>query len=283
MGPLRVYTAKRTCLSLLSSVAHWSLHLHNRNFLHRLVEKPTRTDSKTFRFIIHIMEKKGNSCPKDACRELYKAIVSPAVRAIRSISTHTASPTPPVKAIDTQSKLEFKQTNTMQQDQVHNTLRNNDEAEVVPINFDYSIQPTATEKPKSAATQHNSKTVASNKYPEATVTVGRSSGHGRNIANSNMEPSHVNKQEGKKTGIHIEDKFTDFINRAKMKLRTTSNVGDGCNASGEDHNGSEDHVNASGKDNDAPGKDKFSEYINRAKKKLRTTSSIGVGKYNSFK
>ncbi|KAM7258573.1 hypothetical protein ACFE04_014314 [Oxalis oulophora] len=63
------------------------------------------------------------------------------------------------------------------------------------------------------------------------------------------------------TGVHIEDRFTDYINRAKLKIRTMS-------------------INDEKKNE----RDRFSEYIDRSKVKLRSTSSIGGhGRRYSFK
>ncbi|KAG5254046.1 hypothetical protein IMY05_001G0170900 [Salix suchowensis] len=71
-------------------------------------------------------------------------------------------------------------------------------------------------------------------------------------------PQHKKFEEGNsKPGKHIEDRFTEYINRTKLKIkRTLSNAG---------------HE----KEHASSGEDKFTDYINRAKVKLRTTSSIG--------
>ncbi|KAJ8748402.1 hypothetical protein K2173_003039 [Erythroxylum novogranatense] len=195
---------------------------------------------------------KDNSCCKEACGKLYKAAgLRPAVKTIRRISHRT--PSPPLENANIPPKPEFKK---------HNHLKHSEAAEAVPVPS--KNQPEALAPTKMGGRQ--------------------SSARGRTTANSNMEKAHVDKEDRKKTGIHIEDRFTDFINRSKMKLRTTSSLRYGRDTT-EDHGGSGHPANISRKDSKVPGKDMFSEYINRVRAKIkgRSTSSIGPGKSNSFK
>ena len=88
---------------------------------------------------------------------------------------------------------------------------------------------------------------------------------------------YVKWEEGGKSGVHIEDRFTEYLNCTKSKIkRTISNPGEGKNASGSGNEKSSNNV--------AVGKDKFTDYIERTKKKLRTTSNkVAGGRRNSFK
>lgn len=81
--------------------------------------------------------------------------------------------------------------------------------------------------------------------------------------------------EGKKTGLeNINDAFSDYINRAKIKIRTTTNNIDGEKSGALQEGKVGDHKK---KENDG-SRDIFSDYINRAKVKIRKTSSIGSSK-----
>ena len=56
--------------------------------------------------------------------------------------------------------------------------------------------------------------------------------------------------------MHIEDRFTEYLNCTKSKIkRTISNPGEGKNASGSGNEKSSNNV--------AVGKDKFTDYIER--------------------
>lgn len=91
-----------------------------------------------------------------------------------------------------------------------------------------------------------------------------------------IKPTHVSttRKESKKTGLDHDEAFSDYINRAKIKIRTTSNV------SGEEIASEVDGIDYAEKQEDI---DEFSDYINRAKFKIRRTSSIGSKKLISFK
>ncbi|OIV99168.1 hypothetical protein TanjilG_19664 [Lupinus angustifolius] len=83
-------------------------------------------------------------------------------------------------------------------------------------------------------------------------------------------------EHGKKsTSLDSDDTFTEFIRRAKYKIRTISNIGreqsniapasalDGAN------------INVTNNSNDENQKDQFGDFIKVAKKKLKTTSRVG--------
>ncbi|KAL6271703.1 hypothetical protein ACE6H2_028614 [Prunus campanulata] len=79
------------------------------------------------------------------------------------------------------------------------------------------------------------------------------------------------KNEGKKPGgLDINDTFSEYINQAKIKIRTKSS-----------NNISESDDDAKKKES---VKDHFSDYIHRAKNKFKSTpSNLGAGKNASFK
>ncbi|KAI5316034.1 hypothetical protein L3X38_045210 [Prunus dulcis] len=79
------------------------------------------------------------------------------------------------------------------------------------------------------------------------------------------------KNEGKKPGgLDINDTFSEYINQAKIKIRTMSS-----------NNISESDDDAKKKES---VKDHFSDYIHRAKNKFKSTpSNLGAGKSASFK
>jgi hypothetical protein len=141
---------------------------------------------------------------------------------------------------------------------------------MVPVIFDFSSQGVpANGKSKLATTPLPSipknTQVASRMEPEAkasSMAVPQSPSQGNKANNPKVEsPQHNKLEEGSnKLGMHIEDIFTDYINRTKIKLKRT--------LSGAGH----ENQHASS------GKDKFTDYVDCAKVKLRTTSSIGGGK-----
>ncbi|KAJ9171921.1 hypothetical protein P3X46_015219 [Hevea brasiliensis] len=223
------------------------------------------------------MERKRNSYPTDACEKIYKAFtVSPAFHTIRRIShrvQHTGSPSPASnssasppapfgKAIDIQSKSGSSNH--------PKSSRNSEVAALVPINFDYS---SLNEKPKSSTppelVQKNTQIakVPSKIEPETTPA--------NTIADevTKVNPK-VKSEKGGKSGVHIEDRVTDYINRAKLMIRNMSRSSEGKNGTRKDKEKLSDNISE---------KDKFSDYIDRTRNKLQKASSIGAGKSNSFK
>ncbi|KAJ6343567.1 hypothetical protein OIU76_005333 [Salix suchowensis] len=126
----------------------------------------------------------------------------------------------------------------------HGTPRDREAAETVPVNYDYSSQSIPANGKSKPATPLPP-------IPNTTLVANRPKFE---------SPQRNELEEGSdKQGTHIEERFADYINRARIKIRSLSNAG---------------HE----KQHASPGKDKFTDYINRAKVKLRTTSSIGGGK-----
>jgi ribosomal protein L12E/L44/L45/RPP1/RPP2 len=93
-----------------------------------------------------------------------------------------------------------------------------------------------------------------------------------------VEP-HVQKEAGKQPSQDINDTFSDYIKRAKMKIRTVSNAGGGKNIASQQDDIARDHHHDT-KQRDTSN-DQFSEYINRAKMKIRAVSNAGSGKKNA--
>lgn len=88
-------------------------------------------------------------------------------------------------------------------------------------------------------------------------------------------------KEGAKKGSHgqthaeNEGMFSEYIHRAKLKIRAMSGLGIGNTTS------EADDVHDAKKDNSG-SKDVFSDFINRAKVKIRKTTSIGSRKSGSL-
>ncbi|PON46092.1 hypothetical protein PanWU01x14_254060 [Parasponia andersonii] len=95
------------------------------------------------------------------------------------------------------------------------------------------------------------------------------------FADSDVE-RYVQKQ-GQRSGSDINEAFSDYINRAKFKIRAMSNVGGGDH---RETTSNEDEVYDAEKKADA--NDVFVDYINRAKLKISKTSSIGSKRMISF-
>lgn len=68
-------------------------------------------------------------------------------------------------------------------------------------------------------------------------------------------------QESKRSGHDMDHRFTDYINRTWLKIRSMSNLG-----GGKDHSPTTDTRH-----------DQFEEYISQGQKKLGSTASIGGG------
>jgi hypothetical protein len=156
---------------------------------------------------------------------------------------------------------------------------NSAEADKIPNKFDYSTpQHPANEKGKgksaAAAPPPHLAIQNSNSTPLTKVASGlqeKPKLKKRQMAAAEVEEKHHVQNHD------INNTFSDYIKRAKLKIRTVSNVGGGKNqASLQD----DAHGHTKKKDS---AKDHFSEYIHRAKMKLRTTSSFGHGKTISFK
>ncbi|KAJ6319731.1 hypothetical protein OIU78_015193 [Salix suchowensis] len=196
----------------------------------------------------------SSCCPKVVCGKIYKAVtVSPAFKAIRRISSRPQDPSPTSRAPNSpppppppRSKkiIDIQPQTYSAKTKRHGTPRDREAAETVPVNYDFSSQSIPA----------NGKSKPATPLPPIPNTT--------QVANRPRfeSPQRNELEEGSdKQGTHIEERFVDYINRARIKIRSLSNAG---------------HE----KQHASPGKDKFTDYINRAKVKLRTTSSIGGGK-----
>ncbi|EEF37648.1 conserved hypothetical protein [Ricinus communis] len=191
---------------------------------------------------------------------MYKKVtVTPAFQTIRRISHRLQ---PPRYASPSPSSPSTYTTAIQSKPPADSSSKNRKSKEtagiMVPINFEYSIQPPLGNT-QVAKTGHKNEA-------EATAT--------------KRIPAQVITEEGGRSGAHIEERVTEYINRAKSRIRRTissNHPGEGKKAPSGGNNKLTDNAAA------APGKDKFTDYIERTKKKLRTTSSMGVGKRNSSK
>ncbi|KAF5731506.1 hypothetical protein HS088_TW18G00184 [Tripterygium wilfordii] len=227
------------------------------------------------------MEKKrSSSSPNDACEKMFRAVTNfPGVRPRHRISHRPQEPrllspasrASPATMGNPSVKTTGIQTNPVVPPQPKSeklkTPNKKGATESVAINFDYTTPPSEMTDPAKTARKQGH--VQAAKVAPNMKQTPPPSVHKPLKTESPVEGNHkpkaqissqVNKEEGKKTGIHIEDRFTDYINRAKVKIRTMSNAGEAAK------------VDRS-----------FSEYINRAKLKIRAMSSIGGGKYDHYK
>ncbi|KAF9669405.1 hypothetical protein SADUNF_Sadunf14G0104300 [Salix dunnii] len=210
-------------------------------------------------------------CPKAVCKKIYKAVrrisSRPQDPSPTSPTPYSSPPPPPPplskKIIDIQPQTFSPKTKR------HGTPRNREAAETAPVNYDFSSQSipaNGKSKPATPLPPIPNTTEVASRIPEPEVkksskavvqipSQGDKANHPKFEAPQHNEPGEGNNKQG----THIEERFADYINRARIKIRSLSNAG---------------HE----KQHASPGKDKFTDYINRAKVKLRTTSSFGGGK-----
>lgn len=249
------------------------------------------------------MEKSHDSSEsKGACGKIcgafsdcpIRCFLSPRPRDSRPASTTPYPPLPnhnhPGRTVDIQTKQAAHE---------HPKLVESSKNHDVPIEFDYSSPHSTNVKGKSATPHLPIQNISPVKkfapmkednykppllsVQENPMVKRQNSGQGVKATSEVGEKHNEPKLEapakaltGEKPGGDVNDRFTDYINRAKKIIRTVTNVGGGGHNTPE-----QDHVNdTKSKDN---AKDHFSEYINRAKKKIRTTSGIGNGRNVSFK
>lgn len=90
-----------------------------------------------------------------------------------------------------------------------------------------------------------------------------------------MQRRNMYTEEHGNKPLYNDDTFTNYIQRAKNKIRSLSTIG----RRHEEHHPRSDVANV--ESNQENEKDKFSDFIQNAKKKLRTMSTMG--KSNSFR
>jgi hypothetical protein len=221
------------------------------------------------------MENNNNSSNSSVCTKIRHVFASnPALRAIQRISSFSQehkhvtngsnSPSSPPKTSSVQTKPHHP---------THHKAQTETSSDAIPIMFDYST-PAYKEN-------GNSKAVPSVAKPKgASTIVGNSERATKVSAKSELPQQHAPKkavaqngnQQGKES-VDINDTFKEFIQRAKKKIRTVSNIGRGQNnpAAAPDHE--VHHGNSSGKNEGL--EDHFQDFIHRAKKKIRTTTTVG--------
>ncbi|ESW34382.1 hypothetical protein PHAVU_001G147900 [Phaseolus vulgaris] len=137
----------------------------------------------------------------------------------------------------------------------------------IPIKFDNSI-PTSTPM-LLAYPQVGTSQVAAKVEPEPRYVRGSRVGVSKGEDNGKDGTGPLKEQrmqQGKKT-LDINDTFSEYIERARHRIRTVSNVGRGQNKSAP--------VEDSGNNNKIENhKDHFADFIQHAKK-MRATSSVG--------
>ncbi|TKY62488.1 hypothetical protein E2542_SST12344 [Spatholobus suberectus] len=215
------------------------------------------------------MENNTNSRPS-ICWKIRQALATnPAFRAIHRIKHHYREPRPVTTHSNSPSlppSTHFSQ-NMKAKTQGEGTI---------PIKFDSSI-PTSTpmvhgQVSKVASPQVGISEVAGKVEPEPRHVQGSGVGafkgehNGKDTTGPLKEQHgvgmlHLDKQ-GKKT-LDINDTFTEYIERARYRIRSVSNVGRGqSNSAPDEANGNNNRM------------ENQKDHAN-AKKKIRTTSSVG--------
>ncbi|XP_010524006.1 PREDICTED: uncharacterized protein LOC104802223 [Tarenaya hassleriana] len=78
--------------------------------------------------------------------------------------------------------------------------------------------------------------------------------------------------------VKVDERFNEYIKRAKLRIRAMTNLGDIMDADASETD-TETHVPVVSASKDS-GRDQFAEYIEKAKMKLQATSSLGNGNSN---
>ncbi|XP_061349299.1 uncharacterized protein LOC133294609 [Gastrolobium bilobum] len=204
------------------------------------------------------MEKNDNS-NFSVCRKIRQAIASnTAVRAIQRISSFNQEPKAPSSS-PTNTNIQTKQPPFPQHHKVHTETSSGE----IPIMFDYPTPTTSTDSTKKGV--GNSVAAKGEPQPKHVPMQGKhqtkaEAQHGHGVHS---------EQQGKKS-IDINDTFREFIQSAKHKIRTVSNVGRGQSnpAAPSDHEAHDTNKNENQKDH-------FLDFIHRGKKNFRTTTIVG--------
>ncbi|OIW12688.1 hypothetical protein TanjilG_24621 [Lupinus angustifolius] len=195
------------------------------------------------------MEKNNNS-NSFMCRKIRQAFSNNlAVRAIRRISSYPHQEPKPVTT-DTNSSASLSPINTAIQTNPPLPKHHNSNTEysgASPINFDYT-------------TMQNGNSVASSVHGYSEITT-KDAAEGDDVF--------FKGEQKVKKSMDINDTFNEYIKRAKIKIRTVSNIGRGQN-----NNTSPEHETNHGTNKKENQKDQFSEFIHHAKKRFRTTTIV---------
>jgi len=201
------------------------------------------------------MENNNNS-RSSICWKIRQALATnPAFKAIHRIKHYSREPRT-VNTHENSPSFHFPQ---------NRKARNTQGEGTIPIKFDNSI-------PTSTPTVLASSQVAAKVEPEpryvrgSRVGVAKGEDNGKDTTGPLKEQHGVGMQQGKKT-LDINDTFSEYIERARYRIRSVSNVGRGQSKSAP--------VEDSGNNNRIQNhKDHLSDFIQHAKK-MRTTSSVG--------
>ncbi|BAT85402.1 hypothetical protein LR48_Vigan03g228200 [Vigna angularis] len=191
------------------------------------------------------MENNTNS-RSSICWKIRRALATnPAFRAIHRIKHYYREPgtvTPHANSPSLPLSTHFPQNMKAKKTQGEGTI---------PIKFDNSIP---TSSPQVGISQAVAKVQPEPRY-------GVSKGEGKDTTGHLKE-----QQQGKKT-LDINDTFSEYIERAKYRIRSASNVGRGQSKSAPvEHSGNSNRLESH--------KEHLSDFIQHAKK-MRTTSSVG--------
>ncbi|KAK7336716.1 hypothetical protein VNO77_17262 [Canavalia gladiata] len=225
---------------------------------------------------------KNTTSSSSICWKIRQALATnPAFRAIHRIKHYYREP----RHVITHSNSPSLPPST----HLPSNLKANTQGEgTIPIKFDQSI-------PKSTSTVHGqvskvaspqvgiSETkhkVAAKVEPEPWHVQGSKAGGIKSKHNGKESIGPLKEQHGlgkvhseqqaKKT-LDINDTFAEYIERARYRIRTVSNVGRGQSNSVPDE-AKGNNGNSNRTDNQ---KDHFADFIQHARKKIRTTSNVG--------
>lgn len=220
------------------------------------------------------MEKNNNS-DTSVCRKIRQALSSnPALRAIQRVSSFNQQPKPITTGSNSTPPTKTKPSHPPPHHKPYHTELTSG---AIPIKFDHSTPTTENE---------NSSTISSVAAKGASTHVGNSERATKVTARGEpQQPHHVpmrygvhsekqqQQQQGEKS-MDINDTFKEFIQRAKEKIRTVSNVGtrgghQSNPAAAPDHH-HEVHRGTSKNENHM---EQISDFINRAKKRIRATTT----------
>ncbi|XP_052113926.1 uncharacterized protein LOC127745006 [Arachis duranensis] len=225
----------------------------------------------------------SNSNPS-VCNKIRQAIASnPAIRIINRISSYNQEPkhaklgsisTSSPSSSPSSSSSPSPNNNTPIQIQTKPHIPqqqekgNHKEASprTIPIKFEYSTPPK--ENIHGQAPKSSPPFAATNLQSATNKDHGQEHHHHHHHRHDGMHQ----EQQGKKSMMNIDETFNEYIQRAKKKIRTMSNIGRGHNSIAEDH---ESHGGGTNEKDHHQHRDQFSEFINRAKKKIRTTTIVG--------
>lgn len=224
------------------------------------------------------MENNNSSSSSSVCTKIRQAFTTnPAVRAIQRISSFNQEHKHVTNVSNSPSSTPPKTSSV--KTKPHQKAQTETSSEAIPIKFDDS-KPTYKEN-------GNSSTVSS-VAKGASTHVGNSERATKVSAQGELtQPQHVPPMQRKPTtkavaqngsnqqgqeSVDINDTFREFIQRAKKKIRTVSNIGRDQNnnpAAAPDHD--VHHAAAATGKNE----DHFQDFIQRARKKIRATTTVG--------